>query len=73
MTPTAASARIRIVGTRLKEPVPLSVEGTAVIPVEGASPFETSILVMAKSRDPLDGEFLFVFRIQPVAQATPLK
>jgi hypothetical protein len=63
--PTASSAQIRIVGTRLKHPVPMSIVGTAVIPVEAAPSFETTVLAMAKSGDPLDGEFLIVFRIQP--------
>jgi hypothetical protein len=70
--PAAASARIRVVGTRLKQSVPLSVEGTAVVPLD-AAPLQTTVLAMAKSGDPLDGEFAFVFNIRRVAESTPAK
>ncbi|MFL6280014.1 MAG: AAA-like domain-containing protein [Vicinamibacterales bacterium] len=69
--PIAPSARITVVGIRQKEKVALSVQGAGVLPVEAGQSFETSILTMAKSVDPLDGEFLFVFKIQP--QAMPQK
>ena len=68
--PTGTSVQIRVVGTRLKHRVPLSIEGITAIPVEG-TPFQATILVSAKSGNPLDGEFLFVFRVHPAVEATP--
>jgi hypothetical protein len=61
---SAPNVRIRIVGTRLKEATPLSVEGSTSIPVQGDA-FESTVHVAAKSGDPRDGEFLFVLRVTP--------
>ena len=57
-----STARLRVVGTRLKESTKLAVEGQTVLRLDGDAQ-EVLTHVEAKTRDPFDGEFLFFFKI----------
>jgi hypothetical protein len=70
---------VGVVGRRVKESKPLTIQGTNVLSVDYRElilkrpRYDVYVGAVAPSRDPQDGQFVFLFAIEPAPRAAPRK